>query len=80
MNGKQAKALRRLAKSLTSAESGMHELKGTGRMKTETDPMGKIVGRVYTRTLVHRKGSFRRVLRQLKRDEVGTLQALGVIA
>ncbi len=80
MSGKRSKALRRLAAALVTAEPGMHEKKGTGRVKTETDPSGKILGRVYTSTQMHRKGSFRNILKRLKRDEVGTLVELGVVA
>lgn len=80
MNARKSKALRRLAASLVTADAGMHDKAGTLRVKTDTDFDGKVRGRVTTRTLVNRKGSFRQVLRALKRDEVGTLQALGVIA
>jgi len=80
MNKKTSKSLRALATTLATEIDGMHPLKGTTRVKTETDASGKILGRVQTCTMVHRENSARNIYKRLKKDEVGTLRELGVIS
>ncbi|AUG85101.1 hypothetical protein FDJ19_gp094 [Vibrio phage Ceto] len=66
MNGKQAKILRRIARGLEVVNGGeLVEVHGTKRVRTSANG-----GKIQTVTMAHRKGSFRNVLKQIKRDKI----------
>lgn len=63
MNGKQAKALRRLARGLTTVHGA--EMVGDTRTKRiRTSASGQ---KTMTISMMHPEGSYRRILRSLKR-------------
>lgn len=81
MNGKQAKSIRRLAQGLTTKAPEMEEMK-VGFNQSETTARVTTADnkrQVRTVTMRHAEGTFKRLLHDLKRDEVKTLRGLGVI-